>query len=172
MKRHSADLFIVLALFCVYVTSALLLSAIGAGVYRDTTQVMEENYDLRTGVLYVAEKTRQNDNNGAVRVASFNGSDALVFSGQGAFEGYETWIFVHLAPPDPNNPGDHYYLYEELVSASDGPRLSVGQKVMPMQSMELELRNNLLTVSFVTEDGEHSSIQLALKSQPVRGSNG
>ncbi|MDR3052730.1 MAG: DUF4860 domain-containing protein, partial [Coriobacteriales bacterium] len=146
MKRRSVDLFVVLALFCVYITSALLLSTIGAGVYKDTAAVMQDNYDLRTGALYVAEKTRQSDVNGAVRIDSYEGNDALVMTEQETGQGYETWIFVSDG-----------VLYEEFIASGADVQLGNGQAIMPMQSMDLSLNNELLSIDFVTVNDDASA---------------
>ncbi|MDR3307731.1 MAG: DUF4860 domain-containing protein [Coriobacteriales bacterium] len=147
-------MFLVLALFCVYAVSALILCVLGANIYKDTTATMHENYDLRTGVLYVAEKTRQNDVAEGVRVDTLNGADALVFTEQRTGKGYETWIFV-----------DKGVLYEEMVASGSAVQITAGQAIMPMRSMALDLVDgNLLTVSFILESGEESHIQLAVKA--------
>ena len=51
---------------------------IGSGVYRNTTVQMEENYVARTALSYVAEKVRQHDTSGGVRLTEEEGETVLV----------------------------------------------------------------------------------------------
>jgi hypothetical protein len=126
MKRHQADVFVVLALFCVYATCALLLCAIGAGIYRDASNVMQQNYDQRTSSLYIAEKVRQSDTNGAVEVRQLDGNDALVLIEQESGEFYEIWIYVHEG-----------MLCETFIPAGSEVNYQLGQEIMPVQAMHL-----------------------------------
>jgi hypothetical protein len=153
-KQHNADFVLVLALFFIYAACALLLCALGANTYRETAATMQTDYNHRTGVLYIAEKARQNDIGGALRVDSFNGADALVFVEQESGRGYETWIFVAGGT-----------LYEEFVAADTPVTLAAAQAIMPMQSMNLTSENDsLLNVALVSREGIASSIRLAARS--------
>ncbi|MDR2196795.1 MAG: DUF4860 domain-containing protein [Coriobacteriales bacterium] len=158
MKRHQADLLAVLALFCVYAATALLLSAIGASVYRDAVGQMQTNYDGRTSSLYVAEKVRQSDVNGAVGIRLLDGGDALVLVEQQSGERYETWIYVHEG-----------MLCETLISSGAKVDYRLGQEIMPMQTMRLaqfeQGNGSLLEVRFTMPDGSTSAIDLFLKSK-------
>ncbi|MDR1714161.1 MAG: DUF4860 domain-containing protein [Coriobacteriales bacterium] len=159
-RRHSADILVVLTLFCVYTLSALLLVVIGARVYQDTAAVMTSNYDQRTSVLYVAEKLRQSDAAGAVRfdaVAAGDGAGvALVLTEQESGLGYETWIYVAEGT-----------LYEQLVAPGDRPQPTLSQAIMPMQAMTLGAEaasDGLLEITFTTIDNSEHSITLYLNS--------
>ena len=154
-KRLSFELLLVLIVFSIFAVGALFLCAVGANTYRDTTAVMQQNYDYRTGVMYLAEKTRQSDVAGSISIRQLDGVDALVLVEQQTGRGYETWIFVY------NNN-----LCEQLIASGAEVKLSLAQVIMPMESMELILdRTGLLTINLVTPDGLRSSITLSLKSQ-------
>ena len=155
-KRRSFEVLLVLIVFCVYAAGSLFLCTIGANTYRQVTANMQANYDLRTGVLYLAEKTRQNDVAGGVRVERYNGVDALVLTRQLADRSLETWIFVHEGK-----------LCEVSIAAGTIDQLSVVllQPIMPMQAMKLTLDSkNLLSITLQTTGGESSSIVLSLSS--------
>jgi hypothetical protein len=172
MGRHRiSDLLLVLLLFAVYAAGAMMLAAIGSDTYRRTSQVMEEDYNLRTGVLYIAEKVRQNDVGGGVRLASeseaviADAGDALVLTEQSTGRGFETWIFV--------NSGN---LCEVTIASGEVPELAQAQVIMPMQAMRLSnFAPGLLQVDLITSDNLESSITLNVKSderpfaQPVGG---
>jgi hypothetical protein len=157
VKRHSLDLVIVVALFFVYATCALFLCVIGAEVYRETAQTMQHNYDQRTSVLYVAEKLRQNDLEGCVRVDEVGGTAALVLVEKRSGRDYETWLFVQ-----------DKILYEGLFApdATIDPKLC--QPIMPMNALTIEqgaTANGFFSATFHTVDDQVTSIRLWLRSE-------
>ena len=77
-QGHIVDFFFTLSLFCLFAASALIVVIIGSGVYRNTTVQMEENYVARTALSYVAEKVRQHDTSGGVRLTEEEGETVLV----------------------------------------------------------------------------------------------
>ena len=155
-KRHSFELLLVLVVFCIYAAGSLFLCAIGANTYKDISASMQKNYDLRTGVMYLAEKTRQNDVAGGIAVKKMYGADALVLTEQVTGRGFETWIFVYDG------------MLCEIVIASGSSNnisLSMLQRIMPMKTMTLTLdKTNLLSVQLVTPEGTTSSITLNVSS--------
>jgi hypothetical protein len=157
MKRHSFDLVVIIALFFVYATCALFLCVIGAEVYRETAATMQRNYDHRTSALYVAEKVRQNDLEGCVRVDSVDGASALVLIEKESGRDYETWLFVK-----------DQMLYEGLFEpgAVIDPKLC--QPVMPMSSLAIEQAagaNGLLSATFHTVDGQVTDFNIWLRTE-------
>ncbi|MDR2108679.1 MAG: DUF4860 domain-containing protein [Coriobacteriales bacterium] len=152
-KRRISDLVLVLVLFAIYAAGAMTLAVVGSNTYRHTTAVMQRDYDLRTGVLYLAEKIRQNDVGGGVRLDEVNGSEALVLTEQLTGKGYETWIFLHDGQ-----------LCEELIASGMRPDMAQAQRIMPMQSMHLALNSQgLLEAALITPDDVASSIVLNIK---------
>ena len=145
----------VVALFCVYTASAIFLCLIGAEVYRNTADTMRHNYDQRTSVLYVAEKLRQNDINGSIRIDSVNGNDALVLVEKRSGRDFETWIFVQ-----------DRMLYEGVFAPDADVDIVLCQPIMPMNAMTLGVSSRddgLLRVGFNTVNGESMSIDLWLR---------
>jgi hypothetical protein len=153
-KQHNADLVLVVALFFIYAACALLLCALGANTYRQTAATMQTDYNQRTGVLYLAEKTRQNDIGGALRIDNYKGNDALVLTEQESGQGYETWIFVVDGK-----------LYEEFIAPGAEVVMQSAQTIMPMTSMTLvKDQDNLINITLISSDGVKSGISLALRS--------
>jgi hypothetical protein len=153
-QRHIMDILIVLSLFGAYAAGAMLLSAIGANVYKDAAVTMEENYDMRTGALYIAEKLRQNDVAGGLRMGEAAGGDALILIENRTGKGYETWIYVYEGS-----------LCEVLTAGgADEPPLESGQAIMPMEAMELELSDRLVQVSLTGANGKVSNLNLSLRA--------
>ncbi|MDR2587103.1 MAG: DUF4860 domain-containing protein [Coriobacteriales bacterium] len=154
MRRHSLDLVVVVALFFVYATSALFLCIIGAEVYRDTAEVMQNNYNQRTSALYVAEKVRQNDLSDALRVDSVEGAPALVLIEKRSGQNYETWLFVQDRT-----------LYEGLFAPGDTVDPKLCQPIMPMASLVLKQDGPLVNATFYTLDGQATDVNLWLRTQ-------
>ena len=154
--RHTFELLLVLLVFCIFAVGSLFLSAAGANSYKETAAIMQTNYDLRTGVLYLTEKTRQNDVAGSISVRQFNGSDALVLTEQVTGRGFETWIFVYDG-----------MLCEQMIASGAQIELSAIQNIMPMKSMILSLdtTTQMLRIDLETVEGDTSSTTLVLKSQ-------
>jgi hypothetical protein len=150
-RRHIVDILIVLALFGAYAAGAMLLSAIGADVYKGAAKNMQENYDMRTGALYIAEKLRQNDAAGCVRAGMVSGADAVVLQDSRPGMGYETWIYVR--------DGE---LCEITAPSGAEVQFSAGQAIMPMRSMELELvPGRLLRIKLTSPEGNVSDVDLS-----------
>jgi hypothetical protein len=154
MKRHSLDLVVVVALFFIYATSALFLCVIGAEVYRETAEVMQNNYNQRTSALYVAEKVRQNDLNDATRIDSVEGAPALVLVEKRSGHNYETWLFVQDRT-----------LYEGLFAPGDTIDLKLCQPIMPMASLTVRQDGALINATFQTVDGQATDVSLWLRTQ-------
>ena len=52
-NRHMVDILFVIALFCVFALSALMLVIIGSNVYKKTVTNMDNNFDSRTSFSYI-----------------------------------------------------------------------------------------------------------------------
>ncbi|MDR0501171.1 MAG: DUF4860 domain-containing protein [Coriobacteriales bacterium] len=154
-KQRISDLILVLVLFAVFAIGAMLLSAIGSDVYRSTTANMQKDYDLRTGVLYIVEKIRQNDITDSLRVENVDGMDALVLSEDIANNVYETWIFVN-----------DNMLCETLIASNSELDLATVQRIMPMKNMVLKTQaNGCLNVEMTTVNGDKTALTLSLRSK-------
>lgn len=154
MRRHMADIFVVLTLFFAYAASAVLLCAIGAGVYQRTADNMQENYDIRTGVLYIAEKVRQNDMADSLRIEEFEDNTALVFIEQRTGLNYETWVYIY-----------EDQLCELLIASGMELKPSNGQVIMPMRAMSLNKEDSgLLRIALTDINGRDSSLDLYPKA--------
>lgn len=95
IRQHTVDLLFVLALFCVFAASALLVVLIGANVYRSTVRSMDRNFNLQTTLSYVAAKVQQNDRAGAVSVVEFEGTPALRLTETIDGQAYETMVYAY-----------------------------------------------------------------------------
>jgi len=171
-KRLSLDLVVVVALFCLYTGSALILCAIGVQVYRGTADTMRQNYDERTSILYISEKVRHYDTEGSVRIDKVKGNDALVLVEKRNDRVFETWLFIQDG-----------ILYEGFFIQGTVPDIRLCQAILPMKSMEIQRQlapgvsgvsgsksdGQLISIVFTTTDGQTKSIDLWLRSSGKPG---
>lgn len=173
-KRLSLDLVVVVALFCLYTGSALILCAIGVQVYRGTAETMRQNYDERTSILYISEKVHHYDTEGSIRIDKVKGNDALVLIEKRNDRVFETWLFIQDG-----------ILYEGLFIQGTAPDIHLCQAILPMKSMEIhrqaapgaggasgtgsKLDGQMLSIVFTTTDGQTKSIDLWLRSSGKPG---
>ncbi|NLM15360.1 MAG: DUF4860 domain-containing protein [Clostridiaceae bacterium] len=144
-ERHTAEILFVIALFFLYTICALLLSVMVADAYSRGAERSERNYNMRTSVLYLTEKVRQTTGaEGEISVRQTGEGDALVLGMLVESEQYETWIYV-----------EDGYLREVLLLQGADISPGIGQKIMPLSSLVLELGpEGLLQISVTDQTGE------------------
>ncbi|MDD3193197.1 MAG: DUF4860 domain-containing protein [Oscillospiraceae bacterium] len=151
-KDHVVDFLFTLALFCVFAASALMVVVIGANVYKQTVKSMDDNYDSRTSLTYVAEKVRQNDAADAVKIDRVGDSTALVLSQQTGAGTYETWIYVYDG-----------YLREVFVAQGAPVKETDGQPIKEQESFSVEKDGSRLTLTAGGEGGETRQMTVFLR---------
>ena len=157
MKRekiqHHMDGLLLLLLFGVFAVCVLSVLLTGARAYRRLTLRDQEAYRRRTCVQYLATRVRQADEDQAVAVEQFGGSDALCFRQSIVGEEYVTRIYVH----------DGWLM--ELYTAQDAElEPEAGERVMELDSLELSLEDGLLTARIGRGGGGTDTLQLSLRS--------
>ncbi len=142
--KRLADILFVITLFCLYLVCTLTLCIIGINVYQKTINDSESNYNVRTSVLYITEKSRQNLSEQSIRIDEVNGSSALVLSQTIEGSVYDTWMYV-----------EDGYLCEVLMPQGSEVIADIGQKIMPMDTLELSIdENSVLTIGVKDSKGE------------------
>ncbi len=156
-SRHIVDILFVLALFCVFAASALMLVTIGANVYKQTVSDMSINFTQRTAYSYVTEKIRQNDTYDAVSVGELRGTPALILTQQINGESYSTYLYFYEG-----------YLKELFIrkdSFAGTDILSAGQDIMALSSFTAEeAEKGLIKLTIDTGDGPPMILYTALRS--------
>ncbi len=152
-RKFSVDIVFVFMLFCVFTLSALFLSVIGADVYARNVDASEGNYNIRTSILYLTEKVRQNEKAGYIRTDTANGEGAIVLTEVYDDVEYETWIYI-----------EDGYLCEVFMGSGMAVSPGIGQKIMPLESLAVDIDdNNLLTLSITDEKGRMYSSNVVLE---------
>lgn len=141
MAKRSGEYFFVITLFLLFAVAGLFVVAMGASAYEETANTMTKNYDMRTSLLYISEKVRQNDN--LLEIREGPQGDALVFFDDSHGVSFETWIFCADGA-----------LREVSVPIGTKVKAYDGQEIMEMQHISFSLEGELLTTVVTLKDGE------------------
>ncbi len=151
--KRIVDILFVVCLFALYLVCTFTLCIIGINVYQKSINDSSENYNIRTSVLYITEKSRQNLSSNGIRIDNVADSAALVLSQTIEGAVYDTWMYV-----------EDGYLCEVLMPADSEVIPYIGQKIMPMKKLELSIdENNLLIISVTDESGTFYSSGLFIQ---------
>ena len=153
-RKYNIDTVFMLILFAIFVMCVLSMSVIAVNIYSRGSVLASENYNVRTSVLYVAEKARQHNLSGNIRIDNALGSDALVLSETINDKEYETWIYAI----DGN-------LSEVTVPVGTEIIPYIGQAIMPLESMGLKLDSkSVLTIEVIDEHSKSYSYSIFLQT--------
>ena len=131
--RHQLDGLIALLLFGVFSVCILAVLLTGADAYRRLTDRDRAAFNRRTTLQYIATRVRQGDRADGLRVADFNGVDALVFD-EG--DGYVTRVYCW------NGYIMELYAEEELDLS-----LEAGEPIMEAEPLGFSMADGRLTVT-------------------------
>ncbi len=126
-NKPVVDILFLLALFCVFLISALFIVLFGAKIYKTCVSNMDENFKSRTALAYITEKVRCHDHTGGIEVRQIDGESVLVLSEQ-----TDDRIFLT-------------YLYEKdgyLCELTAGEQFQFnfvgGTQILPMENFQVE----------------------------------
>lgn len=145
--KSIVDFLFILALFCAFMVSALMIVLFGAKIYQKTVADMDANFASRTALSYVTEKIHSHDYTdgadvGDIDVASVNGHSALTLMTDSATGSYITYLFVKDG-----------YLTEYTGSADSEFNYDQGTKVLPIKEFTVNKETKSL-YSFHVVDGD------------------
>lgn len=153
-KTHVIDYFFILALFCVFTASALVVVLIGVNVYEATVGNMNDNYTTRTSLNYVTEKIRQNDNAGSISVGEIGGNSALLIEKSVNSVPYVTYIYAY-----------HGNLKELFIKKDQTFALGEGETIMNVERFDIsEWSNNLIRIETSDAKGKTLDTFISLHS--------
>lgn len=142
-NKHIIDILFVLALFCLFVLSAIFLISIGANIYSKTMSHMDKNFSSRTAVAYVIEKVHQSDSDGNISLGKLDECDAIIISSYIASKEYKTYIYEY------NNE-----LKELTVRADIFLSPEAGNTILPIKSFNINQLNDSLVKCSVVINNE------------------
>ena len=124
----------------------------GAKLYRNVSDVMEEQFTVTTCVSYVTAKARHYDVPGGVSLGEIGNTESLILKEESKGEEYLTYLYC----ADGN-------LMELFCGADMEAFPTDGQVIMPLGKMEFSMKGNL--ISFTCEaDGNSATGVVALQS--------
>ena len=141
-NRHIIDILFVIALFCIFVLSAMFLISIGANIYSKTMSNMDSNFNSRTAVAYIIEKIHQSDKDNSVSVGEFDKDKAIIITNTINDIDYVTYIYEY------NN-----YIMELNTRAELSLPRSAGSNVVKVNKFNIsQPKDNLIYCNIIIEN--------------------
>lgn len=145
---HSLDVFFVLCVFLICAVSLLGMLFVGANVQKEINQDTEDNFYMRTSLLYISNKAQFYNKVDTISVEEFEGQQALVFKEKIDGTEYETKVYM--------NEG---YLMELFSESNYEIGKDAGTIITEVSSFKLkELNSELIEVSMETPNGKSGSV--------------
>lgn len=160
-NRPVVDILFLLALFSVFLISALFVVLFGAKIYRNTVAGMDDNFKSRTALSYVTEKMRQHDHEGGASVIDYKGSPVLRL--QEEIEGniYYTYLYE-----------DDGYLMELTAKSDYDFNKAGGQQIVETDGFLIEeVNDSLYRITLKDASGKELSYFVSQYSNSEGGNN-
>ncbi len=138
-------------LFLVFIMCALFTVLAGSKVYENISRRMDQTYTGSVALQYVANKVRQGDQDGAVRVKEVDGQPVLELKQSIEDADYITWIYYCDG-----------YIRELFTYEDSGLGLSDGLEILECDGLKLEQDGRLLRATTLGTGG--GSLTLSLRS--------
>ncbi len=139
-------------LFLVFVLCALFTVLIGGQVYENINIRSQDNYTGSVALQYVANKVRQGDREGAVRVTNVEGTDVLEIASGLEGGNYVSWIYYYDGS-----------ICELFSDPADGLGLADGLKIVACSGFNVSQSSDGRLIHIATEGEEGGSVSLALR---------
>lgn len=143
----------IMLLFFMIVSMSFMIILTGKNIYSSINEDRSTNYEKRVSLSYVANKVRQNDKDGSVKIQSLNGNNAVVIKEQYDDATYETWIY-------------HFdgAIYEMFTDEGSAFNPDDGMMVMEAESFSIEEINRNLYKFTATSNQKSTELVLCLYS--------
>ena len=153
-RSHSVQQMLPVLLLALFLLLAGLTAVLSASAYK---QILDrsDRLDRSTALTYIAEKVRQNDTAGSIRVGTIGDCQALVIR-QGDRIVYDTYIYCYDGS-----------LRELMIKRELEPTPDMGRSLLPMESLELENTDGLLKIRCTDPQGGLWERSVAVRSQEV-----
>ena len=152
-KRHFVNLMFTITLLAVFALSSIFVAVMGVQVYSHSASKMQNNFDTRTSLVYIAEKVRQCQNSD-YEIRNYKGCGALVLKDTYDGRVFETWITVKDGK-----------LCE--IMAEQGTDISdfAGQNIMDLKAISFSVSGMLLKITVTSPDGKAESLSISRRSR-------
>ena len=136
-----------------FAVCVLIVLLTGADSFRSLSDRDQASFNRRTAAQYITTRLRQADHSGGVCLEEFGGTTALTCREEVDGEVYLTRVYFHGG-----------YNCELFCSDGAGLRPEVGEKVLPVESLDFCEENGLITAVITDASGECASVSAALRS--------
>lgn len=155
-SRHVIDLIFPIALFFVFAASALIVLILAADLYGTTTSQLRVNDENRSALAYIEEKIRQNDAEGALRIANIEDRDCLAMSAD--YNGVSCTTYIY----------EYEGMLKELFIRDDVSfSLKNGRDIMEISSLTMTSpEERLYRFTVIDSKGAESSLIASERSVP------
>ena len=136
-NNNKVDTVFVLAIFCVFSVSVLMVLMLSGSTYENMVGISREGHNERISLSYVRTKIRSADTMGSISVSDFNGHSALSISETFAGRTFKTYIYLY-------NGWVHELFHEEGLDFFPGD----GMPIIRADSLSFEaIDNGMIRVS-------------------------
>lgn len=155
-KGHSTDIFFVLCIFLIFAVVLSSLLIIGIKTYEGIHAETEQNYELRTGILYIENKIHSCNEEGKIETERFGDSDAIILSETDDFGNeYVTRLYCYN--------GSLMELYTEKDNILDPV---AGNEIADMEYMNIDNSDDdILKITVKNANGKERTIAVSTVGQ-------
>jgi len=140
--KSIVDALFLLALFGVFLISALFIVLFGAKIYKNTVKSSEDSFLERTCYTYITEKIRQNDNENGIYIDSSSDDTIIELTKTVNDKKYITYLYC-----------DEGFLKEFTTSSEYELKKSSGTKIVELNSIKaVQCSNNLYHFTLTGKD--------------------
>jgi hypothetical protein len=149
-KMNFYTFLTMLILFCVFAFVFLLLVGAGGGVYKKTMNRMDESYEIRTTLSYIANKVRSATGSD-VGITEKDGQNVLAISDSSLDGEYVTYIYYY--------DGALKELYQKKDKELE---MDFGEEIVRTGRVDIGQDGDILTISMTTSGGTSESLSVYL----------
>lgn len=147
-SRHSIDVFFVLCVFLICAVSLLGMLFIGIRTQKKINLNTEDNFDMRTSLLYISNKAKHFNEVGKISVGNLNGENILIFEEEIDNSVYTTKVYMYNG-----------HLMELFTEKDYEISLDAGSVITEIESFEVKvLKDGLVEILVESLQGKKSSV--------------
>lgn len=147
-NRHSIDIFFVLCLFLICTISLLGMLFMGAKTYQKINRNTQDNFSMRTSLLYISNKAKSFQEQKNIRIGSIGQEDALIFEEEINGITYTTQVYAYDG-----------YLMELFAEKNCDIGVDAGTIITEVSSVDMqEKKEGLIEISVVSPNGKKGSV--------------
>ena len=150
-SARKIDTVMVMLLYFLFAITAFILILVGIKEYKHTTEVMNDNYEVRTATSYLTEKIRQHDTGygiSTVTIDEENGIEAIALTEVIDSGTYTTYIYYYDG-----------YLSDAVYTAESG------QPIVEIGNLSInDSTTNSVSLTLTSTKGTKTTMFLSTKS--------